>query len=122
MKRKVLALVLVLCFFGVALSSCAIFQKSGLDTPAKKYLAARMELNKTMKSYLGYRVALPEAERMALTAKVYPYFERTDLALDAWSAALNGEGIIWAAEDDFLLAKRSLMTLLITEGIIKIEQ
>ena len=77
-----------------------------------------------MKSYLAYRVALSGEERIVITAKVYPYFERADLALDAWSAALNGEGIvgIWAAEDDFLLAKKSLMTLLIVEGIIKIEQ
>ncbi len=116
MKRRVsLALIFVLLLvFG-----CAGRQ---LDTPDKKYLAARMELNKTMKSYLLHRNTLPEAEKKAMSEKVYPYFRNADLALDAWGAALSGEGDIYMAEEQFLTAKKFLITLLVTEGILTVEQ
>jgi len=116
MKRKIsLALIVVLLLvFG-----CGSRQ---LDTPDKKYLAARMELNKTMKSYLAHRSTLSEEDRKAMAEKVYPYFKNADLALDAWSAALLGEGSIYIAEEEFLMAKKSLITLLVAQGVIKVEK
>ena len=123
MVKKALSILMVLMFLMVA--ACAgNGQQIMIDTPEKKYLAARMEFNKTIKSYLAHKTLLPIEEQVALSAKYKIYFQEVDQALDAWSLiVVDGEpGNEFEAEAAFFTAKQSLINLLLAEGIIKIEQ
>ena len=123
MVKKALSILMVLMFLVVA--ACAgNGQQIMIDTPAKKYLAARMEFNKTIKSYLEHKNLLPLEQQQALSAKYRVYFQETSLALDAWSKIVVGgePGNVTEAESAFLAAKQSLLRLLMGEGIIVVEQ
>ena len=113
---------MVLMFLMVA--ACAGNGQINIDTPEKKYLAARMEFNKTIKSYLAHKTLLPIEEQAALSAKYKIYFQEVDQALDAWSLIVVGgeTGNEFQAEAAFLTAKQTLINLLLAEGIIKVEQ
>ena len=121
MVRKALSIIMVMLFLVVA--ACAGTQEIKIDTPEKKYLAARMEFNKTIKSFLAHKNLLPVEDQAELSAKYRVYFQEVDKALDAWSLIVVGgePGNVFEAEAAFLTAKQSLINLLIAEGIIKIE-
>jgi len=123
MVKKALSILMVLMFLMVA--ACAgNGQQIMIDTPEKKYLAARMEFNKTIKSYLAHKTLLPIEKQAALSAKYKIYFQEVDQALDAWSLIVVGgeTGNEFQAEAAFLTAKQTLINLLLAEGIIKVEQ
>jgi hypothetical protein len=121
MVRKALSIFMVMLFLVVA--ACANSQEINIDTPEKKYLAARMEFNKTIKSFLAHKTLLPLEQQQVFSDKYRVYFQEVDKALDAWSLIVVGgeDGNVFEAEAAFLTAKQSLLNLLIAEGIIKIE-
>lgn len=123
MVKKALSILVVV--FLMMIAACGPSrQEIVIDTPEKQYLAARMEFNKTIKSFLDHKSLLPLEEQQALSAKYKIYFQETSLALDAWSKIVVGgePGNVTEAESAFLAAKQSLLRLLIAEGIIKVEQ
>lgn len=84
-KYRILAVFLLMLFFVVGTISCAGVQ---LDTPEKRYLAARAELNLLLEQYISIQNLVDdETHEMAVQA-----FEVADMSLDTWEAMLGSSG------------------------------
>jgi len=84
--RKAKAVAVLLCVVLVA-ASCATFGVN-LDTPEKKYLAARSELNLLLEEYVQLQDKVSDADH--LIAKK-AFFE-ADEALDRWEGQIGNTG------------------------------
>jgi len=80
MKRKVLALVLVLCFLGVALSSCAMFQ-AAKDQPYSTWSLKKKLTNAINVYSIEYDKYMAAAIRGDLTEAQREYLKNKRLAL-----------------------------------------
>ena len=59
-----------------------------LDTPEKKYIAARAELNLLLEEYIQIQDKIPDDSHK----KAREAFYTADLALDTWQALMNNKG------------------------------
>lgn len=95
--------------------SCATLQQAGtlVDTPEKKYLAARTWVNKNLKLYLDKYDISPKEVQQKWAKTIDPVFKGMLDTLDAWGATAKYGLQDPRSEAEFLKAKNNLMTLLI---------
>jgi hypothetical protein len=98
------AIVIVALFF----VGCAGIQ---LDTPEKKYLAARAELNLLLEQYISLQNEVSDDDH----AVAVQAFETADMALDAWEALLGTDGYSPANDVRTWLKAKSVILKILRE-------
>ena len=112
MIRKSISTSLMICLLLVwSLSGCALLQ-TALSTPEKKYLAARMEYNKQLTTYVQKFQVQDQATKDVWKEKYSPVFKTADSVLDAWSLLLGGTLPTADNEQEWLDMKNKLIDVI----------
>ena len=106
MTKKLVSLWLVLMF----LVGCAELQMP--QTADDRFLAASIQYNKMLVSYMTHRDALPEVEREELNKTFKPIFLEAAAALEVWELAIDEGADPMAKEEAYLKLKNRLIDLL----------
>ena len=104
---------LVLMMSVLLMHGCGVFENIGntLDTPEKKYVAARAELNLLIKQYLDIQDSVPDEEHKVIKQALYD----ADKALDIWEIFLQTPNYDYSQNIKVFLEAKSIIIKHLTE-------
>ena len=108
---------IVLVIIGIVFLFGACSQLVNL-TPEGRYYTALKWYNDNLEEYLAHYNALSETEQAKWRENYHPIFMAGDKALNAWKSALGSA----EAEQGWKDAKKQILGLLISLGIVEIEE
>lgn len=120
-KTRLMLVVLILLAFIVGCATInAIIEKKELTPPAKYYDALKT-FNSNVERYLEVFKLSDAATQAKWKAQIDPLIKIASTALDSWKAALNSPTAA-GKEEAWNKAKTNFISILLSSGIITIEQ
>lgn len=107
MKRKIVVLSIII--MALFLGACAT---ANIDTPEKKYLVARSELNLLLEQYIGIQDKFKPADQKTIKEAFYT----SKMALDVWEINISTIGYDFTTDYKTWLAAKSLILQTIREA------
>ena len=109
MKRKSILIFIALVF---VLGACASVK---LDTPEKKYLAARSELNLLLEQYIPIQDNFSSTDQKNIKAAA----QSADMALDAWEKMLGNENYNYLQDMRTWLSAKDVIVKIMQKYVVK---
>jgi hypothetical protein len=104
-KYQIVSVLIALCF----VMGCAGFGQQKIDTPEKKYLTVRAELNLLIETYLQVQDQVSDEDH----ARVKMALESADIALDTWETYLDNDNYDFSANvQAWMKAKSAVLQIL----------
>lgn len=124
MNRKTDKLFVAIVIAVIIGAGCATFNamlsKTEL-TPAARYYDALKTFNSNVETYLQvYDISTP-ATQVKWKADIDPLIKAADNALKSWKTQLNAPDAL-TKEEAWKEARRQMITMLVTSGIIKVQE
>lgn len=119
MKRLLIISVLLVALMGCATVNAIIEQRE--LTPAARYYDALKTFNSNVETYLQVYDLSDAATKAKWKASIDPIIKMASAALNTWKLQLDSPNAV-TAESDWKEARKQMINILITSGIIKIQQ